>query len=538
MNSIYLGWLAYNNDSEENYKRNNEIGPTQTFFTNKKSDYINYNFDAVYILRQNDEKSNRTFEYIKKNLESKTKLKVSSPPYEYDGNVTNYDDIKEFIEKVFMFIKEKHKDLGEIVIHISPGTPVMQTVWCLMTASGIIKNIFGNENVPSVKLIKTNRMKDNPDNPTEEVVFDFKSYYSIYKTINDSLKKSCTEGIEEEAYKYIQPQTYKSKIMKDFIKNVKKVAKINAPLLLLGERGVGKTTFVKWIRDTSLLIADEKKENELISLSCGSFSPELMRSELCGYKKGAFTGAVKEKEGLFKKSDKDILFLDEIGDCSPEMQGLLIRTLEEKKFLPVGAEKDDESNFRLVTATNIGVRKLREKLRLDFFDRISLITLKVPSLRDIRDDISMLWNNVWKIASKKWSLKDIAPVITKEWNNELIKLLKKNELKGNIRDLQKIAAIILMNWNEMQNKPDITPAEVIESSLNYQYDIEERSDESTIVKAYFNPAEAIDKSKYEKAFKREIVKEIGERLKEGEKYEDVIYGLGERQYKNWKKDVW
>ncbi len=126
-----------------------------------------------------------------------------------------------------------------------------------------------------------------------------------------------------------------------------------------------------------------------------------MRAELFGYKKGAFTDAKEDTEGLLHVADGDTLFLDEIGDIPRDLQRLLIRAIEEKSFTRVGARIPEKSDFRLITATNLPWRDLQNRLDPDFLDRIGVLVLEVPPLREIRADLPWLWQHVYQQALRR-----------------------------------------------------------------------------------------------------------------------------------------
>src|SRR5204862_3359844 len=141
-----------------------------------------------------------------------------------------------------------------------------------------------------------------------------------------------------------------------------------------------------WMRANSQFRKPDLDRN-WASVPCGQYSPETMRAELFGYVKGAFTGAERDHQGLLKTANGDTLFLDEIGDISRDLQRLLIRALEEKRYFPLGDDKPRKSDFRLLSATNLPTEQLQDRLDPDFFDRIRLLTIRVPSVREMPEDV-------------------------------------------------------------------------------------------------------------------------------------------------------
>jgi transcriptional regulator with GAF, ATPase, and Fis domain len=164
--------------------------------------------------------------------------------------------------------------------------------------------------------------------------------------------------------------------------------------LLLGESGTGKEKFARAIHDAS-----PRKEKPFVVINCAAFSRELLESELFGHGKGAFTDAKQPKDGAFKEADGGTLFLDEVGECSPEMQAKLLRVLQppdnepcHRVFNRVGESKPTTSNVRIIAATNrdlltaVGCGEFRD----DLYYRLAVISIKLPPLRDRREDIPLL----------------------------------------------------------------------------------------------------------------------------------------------------
>jgi transcriptional regulator with AAA-type ATPase domain len=237
-------------------------------------------------------------------------------------------------------------------------------------------------------------------------------------------------------------------------------AKLNVPVLLLGERGTGKSTLATWIRSNSPF---RKPENDSAppAVACGQFSPELVRSELFGHVKGAFTGAQSHRAGLLKVADGDTLFLDEIADLSAEVQRLLIRAIENKEYTPEGSDKTLNSEFRLIVATNRPWNALEKCLDADFLDRISYFTLEAPPLRETPEDLPMLWRQVLREAVRRAQVDRsvIDKIIACE--EAVIEPLQHHPLPGNFRDLFSLSYHILAKLQQEHT----TVTEAIEYGL-------------------------------------------------------------------------
>ena len=178
----------------------------------------------------------------------------------------------------------------------------------------------------------------------------------------------------------------RSKVMKEIYERAIKIAAVDTPVLLLGETGVGKDFLASFIHE----ISDRAQDGHFIKINCGAIPEPLLESELFGYEPGAFTGANKSgKAGLFELANNGTLFLDEIGDMPYHLQVKLLSAIQDKKIYRLGGTKIINLHTRIITATNADLEKLIEqnKFRRDLYYRLNVINIKIPSLRDRRDDI-------------------------------------------------------------------------------------------------------------------------------------------------------
>ncbi|MBG59191.1 MAG: hypothetical protein CMJ16_01910 [Peredibacter sp.] len=221
-----------------------------------------------------------------------------------------------------------------------------------------------------------------------------------------------------------------------------------SPIYIFGQTGTGKQVLAELIHT---LKHDDLKD--FYHINCSALTETLLESELFGHEKGAFTGAEKKKVGLFEKANGGTLFLDEIATMSPTMQNKVITAIETKKFRPVGSEKEITSHFRLIAATSSDLSQevAKGKFRSDLFFRINGIHLKMPSLKERKEDINDLVNI---IALKHESQK--ALFLTKEIRSTL----KKYEWPGNIRELKNL----VHSWLDRNiTKPELSdvPSHII-----------------------------------------------------------------------------
>ena len=222
----------------------------------------------------------------------------------------------------------------------------------------------------------------------------------------------------------------KSQAIKDLRRNISKLARSQAPVFIHGESGCGKELTAQLIHQQGA-----RCSNPFIAVNCGAIPLELMESEFFGHKKGSFTGATTDKDGLFKAAHTGTLFLDEIADLPLQMQVKLLRAIQEKSIRPVGAHEEESIDVRILSASHKNLSELVEKgdFREDLYYRINVIELAVPSLRDRPEDIPELANHLILKLSEKNNHHE-SPDITDNAMNTLIQYA----YPGNVRELENI----------------------------------------------------------------------------------------------------
>ncbi|MEO0235032.1 MAG: sigma-54 dependent transcriptional regulator [candidate division WOR-3 bacterium] len=261
---------------------------------------------------------------------------------------------------------------------------------------------------------------------------------------------------KEEIFEFV----YESEKMKELIENVKKVANSNANILIIGESGTGKEQIAKMIHSFS-----NRKNKLFVAVNCGALNENLLESELFGYEKGAFTGAYERRKGRFEIAHKGTIFLDEIGDISLNMQVKLLRVLQEKEFERVGGNEKIKVDVRVISATNQDLLKLIEekKFREDLFFRLNVITLKIPPLRERKEDIERLSYFFLQKYSKENNKK------FKDFSKSALEKLFNYSYPGNVRELQNIIqrAVILGTGEKIQERDIII--ENLETQKNLEF---------------------------------------------------------------------
>ena len=225
---------------------------------------------------------------------------------------------------------------------------------------------------------------------------------------------------------------------------IQKLARSQAPVFLWGESGTGKEVVARLIHDLS-----PRCSANFVPVNCGAIPSELMESEFFGHKKGSFTGATADKEGLFQQANGGTLFLDEVADLPISMQVKLLRAIQEKKIRPIGSTQEIAVDVRLLSATHKNLAKLVEtgEFRQDLYYRINVIEVKLPSLNERRDDILLLANHFISLIADDWGL---AQPLT--LSNEAAVQLTNHRFAGNVRELRNILerAITLADDNVIE----------------------------------------------------------------------------------------
>lgn len=234
----------------------------------------------------------------------------------------------------------------------------------------------------------------------------------------------------------------KSKPILAAIDLAKKVAATDTTVLLLGETGTGKEVFAQSIHQASL-----RKNKPFVAINCSAFSKELLESEMFGHIAGAFTGAAKDKKGLFEEANTGTIFLDEVGEMSLDLQAKLLRVLESGELIKVGESKPKKINIRIIAATNRDLKSEIEKgtFRNDLFYRLSVFQIILPSLRERIADIEILAKHFTSFFAAKTN-KQVYSI-----SAEFLETLRNQEWNGNIRELKNVIerSVILTDGNEL-----------------------------------------------------------------------------------------
>jgi transcriptional regulator with PAS, ATPase and Fis domain len=346
-------------------------------------------------------------------------------------------DHTEIQSKVHPFLAELKEE--EIDIFISPGTPAMQVVWYLAHMSLNLKtNLFQTR--PAMYTVK----KDRPELIKIAMERSAIGLTALYH--QQDIKKSNSDNY------FTTPGIAR------IYENARKVALTDeVSVLILGASGTGKENLAKYIHTNSI-----RSNKPYIAINCSAFSDTLLESRLFGYKKGAFTGADKDTEGLFEVASEGTLFLDEIGDISPYMQQSLLRVLQEKEIMPLGG-KAKKIDVRIIAATNQNLVKRCEEgaFRWDLYYRLSVVELDLPTLLQRgKSDLKQMID-FFLTQKKKQLRKPNKLTITKP----ALEILLNYSYPGNIRELENIISRLYV-FNEEKVTEEVLPKRLKQESTN------------------------------------------------------------------------
>ncbi|WP_374951337.1 sigma-54-dependent transcriptional regulator [Mucilaginibacter sp.] len=321
-------------------------------------------------------------------------------------------------------------DLVKTIIQLKPFVEVIN-----LTAYGTI-----TDGVRSIKNGAFNYIVKGDDND------------KIIPLLNQAVEKA---QVQQNAYNADKKVSTKhsfaqiighSKPITDAVNLARRVAATDTTVLLLGETGTGKEVFASAIHYES-----QRRQMPFVAINCSSFTGELLESELFGYKAGAFSGANKDKKGLFEEAHHGSIFLDEIGEMNLSLQAKLLRVLESKTFIKLGDTQTTKVNIRIMAATNRDLRVEAEegRFRPDLYYRLAVFTISLPSLNERKEDIEPLAKYYLRFFADKAG----KPV---KMSDEFSTMLKRHQWKGNIRELKNVMERAVILADNLLT-PDVLP---------------------------------------------------------------------------------
>lgn len=267
-----------------------------------------------------------------------------------------------------------------------------------------------------------------------------------------SLRQAMTRSVSRDAI------VGRSDKMEDIFRLVERVAPARSTVLITGESGTGKELVAKAIHEAS-----PRADKPFVVVNCSNIPSELLESELFGHTKGAFTGAVAAKKGLFEVADTGSIFLDEIGDLRPETQVRLLRVIQEREFTPIGETSQVKVDVRIIAATNVDLKEAVKNgtFREDLYYRLSVVPIELPPLRQRPEDILPLTQHF----IRKYNAEN-GREITEQLSAEVLSLLENYNFPGNVRELENIIerAVVIAATDEITVeclRPEVRSPELV-----------------------------------------------------------------------------
>lgn len=348
------------------------------------------------------------------------KGKTSGTINKHHADLTTPTNFEEIYTAAISAIDDTKKKLGEKGLHAtyhqSPGTPAMAAVWIILSKTSHPAEVIESSQEKGVN--------------TVSFPFDIAADYvpDILKPADDEILK-LTQGLPPESPEY-GAIIHRCKEMKLVIAQARRLAIHDVSVLIQGETGTGKELFARAIHTSS-----PRKDKPFVAVNCGSIPSELVESEFFGHKKGAFTGAVSDREGYFSIANGGTLFLDEISELQLPAQVKLLRAIQEGLILKVGESKPQSINVRIIAASN---RNLIEEVasgrfREDLFHRIAVGVIKLPPLRERQGDLNLIIDHILESINTNLAGKP-------GWNYKKLSagarnLIHQHPWPGNVREL-------------------------------------------------------------------------------------------------------
>ena len=408
MKKILISWEGYREDFVSrvfagNLKREfliNTKGPTFSLHRD-----FNYDYSSHILLNTSSDNEDKKYSQLLVN-----ELKKDFPEHEIRPKTMTLTDPLD-LKEIFDLSRRLLDNLSEyeIEVFISTGYPNFRLGWLLLQP-----NYKQN-----LKLFQIREARYSKTGKPEKVYLNIEELnLNALTLITD--KNETLNNAEIFIPHTLSTVYQKARLIADTY---------NLSCLILGENGTGKENLANFIHTSS-----GRKDKNIVTVNCSAYTDELLRSELFGYEKGAFTGADKQKTGVFEEADGGTIFLDEIGDITPKMQVTLLRVLQEKKFQRVGGTKDIKVDVRIIAATNKDIEGMCKdgSFRWDLFFRLNVTQLNLPPLRD------------WAYSEKKELISRLCRQYLKEFRNltteldfspDAMNTIFNYSFPGNIREL-------------------------------------------------------------------------------------------------------
>jgi len=474
----YISWIGEHDLQVINEQINNNLGPVYAFLNSDYCDEIN-EFHFLHSKGYKESEFQIFLKKIKKSFNDKNiivhNVKLKNP--------ADYGEIYKLILDLI--------DLNDFYhIQTSSGTPQMAAVWLLLSKTILNENSILYQGYYDSKKLK---------NVISQINIPFDIELDFISEINKNIKNSLMETWNKLP-EYLSI-IHESEEIKKILDLSYKVSLLDIPVIILGETGVGKELIAKAIHASS-----ERKSNNLITINCAALNESTIEATLFGWSKGAWTNSNGEGKGLFGNADKGTIFLDEIAELSLDVQAKLLRVLEYGEISRVGDGKVKKVNIRIIAATNRNLSKMvyEKTFRRDLFYRLNVALIKIPPLRERKQDIILLAEYFLKLQNEKLSKITKLNYINKKLSVSGKKFLKVHSWNGNIRELYHVIERASI-WGNKEKIDD----ELLKSMVVFDYEEKlNNSVKETEVDYPFNLEEYLDEIKA-KYIKKALEKSAG-----------------------------
>ncbi len=411
-----------------------QTGPLKCLLDNKK-------FDEVHLLSDHGSVKNRHYLKWLGGDPVLHSVKLADP--------TDYPKVFKVVDtELASVVSVPRPHALELCVHLSPGTPTMTAIWLLLGKSKYSPTTFyqtheGEAWVTSVPF---------------DLVMEFVP--QVLRDADARLQRLASQSPQDVAG--FEGIVGESRNLRVAVGSARRAAQRDVSVLILGESGTGKEKFARAIHDAS-----PRKAKKFVSINCAAISRELLESELFGHKKGSFTGAITDRDGAFKEADGGTLFLDEIGECDPAMQAKLLRVLQppdndpcHRVFYRVGESKPITSDVRIIAATNrdLNAAIARNEFRDDLYYRVAAITIKLPPLRERREDIPLLVQRLMAQINENFEKKEPG-YKHKTISGSAMTFVRKHPWPGNVRQLfNTLLQAAVMTDGDVIDRQDVADA--------------------------------------------------------------------------------